>query len=171
MNFYRLILVTFHGPKHILYNMFTVSMCRNNDHLLSVNATTRTMDGNTFELYNPLERENFDISCTSTGAPLPSFRWTLNGQATRFIKTDSFTDYVITFRNVTTVPSFHRQYQEAVVSPGVTESTLHIQNFQSRDEGIYECIGSNIGRSTSASSFARIYVFFRRKLIRVEVSC
>lgn len=120
-----------------------------------MDARTSLINGSTIDFIVPLEGDSFDISCASIGAPVPNIRWTFNGQTTRFTQTDSFTDYVISMRrNVMTV---NNSYLEATVSPGVAESTLHIRNFQSHDEGIYKCIGSNAGSSITTSSSAIFY--------------
>ena len=124
-----------------------------------------TSNGRGIDFVTPREGQNIRISCTSTGAPLPSIRWARNSQnITLLATTDTFTDYVITLTNVTESQNL-LAYQEATVSPGRTVSTLDIENFQSEDEGIYECIGSNTGKTITAYSSAMIYVFFEGKFL------
>ena len=122
--------------------------------ITDIPITNVTGDG---ELIKKLQAgESVNISCTSVGAPVPTIRWTFNGvNITHFDQTETnYTDYV--FTEVITGPST----RASTITPGSSMSTLHILNFQSENEGIYECIGSNIGTSVTLSDSALVSVLF-----------
>ena len=77
-----------------------------------------------------------DISCTSTGGPVPTITWTLNNQPTKFSQTDVISNVINT------------------TIPGKVISTLHIINTEyPTHDGVYTCNGSNIvSGSVSTSS-------------------
>ncbi len=60
--------------------------------LLLVDANTAISDGFT-SMVTVVEGRDVDISCTSTGVPVPTITWTLNNQTTPFRQTDVSTDY------------------------------------------------------------------------------
>ena len=90
------------------------------------------------------EGGSVDISCTSTGVPVPTISWTLNNMATPFNRTDSFTDHSV----------FIQRAGSVAITAGRVVSTLHIVNpLYPADEGVYVCIGLNThARVTSNSS-------------------
>ena len=78
-----------------------------------------------------IEGEGLDISCTSTGFPVPSIVWTLDDQPVPYDQTDILTDYNIN-------EGFNIE-----VTPGTMSSTLHIVNAQyPANDGVYKCTGS-----------------------------
>ena len=79
-----------------------------------------------------------NISCSSTGAPIPTIIWTLWDQPTPFEQIDVQTDTVILFvRDV-------NDDLVADVTPGSRESTLQIVSAQyPAHDGVYQCTGSN----------------------------
>ena len=93
-----------------------------------------------------IEGENRNISCISTGTPVPTITWTFNSQSTPFTQTDHLTDHnvIVTGSGTALVAT--------IVTPGNVVSTLHIVNAQyPTNSGEYVCSGSNInGVSTSA---------------------
>ena len=94
--------------------------------LLSVGANTSVSSG-TDDVLTVIEGESVDISCTSTGAPVPTISWTFGDLMTSFRQTDSPT-------------------------PGSVVSTLHLVNTSyPAHDGVYVCTGSNVLMSSSAS--------------------
>ena len=82
-----------------------------------------------------------NISCTSTGGPVPTITWTLNDQPTSF----SQTDIIINDNNT--------------MSPGKIVSTLHISNIKfPTHEGVYICNGSNIVSGFVSTSSVSIFL-------------
>ncbi len=80
------------------------------------------------------EGDDVDISCTSTGIPVPTaITWILNNYTTPFNQTDTLVDFTIELPIGSMVP---------VVTNGELMSTLHIVNAQyPSHDGVYECIG------------------------------
>lgn len=82
-----------------------------------------------------MEGESVNISCTSTGLPVPTISWMLNNQTTPFNKIDTLNDiYEIM-------------------------STLHIVRAQyPAHNGIYECIGTSTHNEVSSTDSIMITV-------------
>ncbi len=98
-----------------------------------------------------LEGGAIDISCNSTGGPIPSITWTINNQNTNFNQSDVVTNPVINTNPVTT-------------TPGYTVSTLHIVNAQyPTHNGMYTCTGTNTISGTQQTSSANITVQIQGK--------
>ena len=92
---------------------------------------------------------NVDISCTSTGVPVPTITWTLNNQETNFSQTNISTE--------TDIAIFGAGRIE--VTPGNVVSTLHIVNAQyPADDGVYVCTGSNTHAGVTTNSSAMVTV-------------
>ena len=92
-----------------------------------------------------------NISCISTGIPVPIITWKLNNLITSFSQTDVSTDFEVRVirQGGTLVPE---------VTSGNIVSTLHIENIQSpAHNGVYECTGTDPD-NTSVSSTAMITV-------------
>ena len=88
-----------------------------------------------------------NISCTSTGIPVPIMIWKLDNIVTSFNQTDVITDFEVNATRRNSVPE--------VISGNIV-STLHIENVQYPTHyGVYMCIGSNPD-NTSISSTATI---------------
>ena len=90
-----------------------------------------------------------DISCKSTGGPVPTITWTFNNQLTNFSQTDVIT------QATTTEPV--RQPDGtflSTVTPGNVISTLYIVDAQyPTHDGVYTCTGNNsMDVSTTTSS-------------------
>ena len=82
-----------------------------------------------------------NISCTSTGRPVPTITWKQNNQPTSF----SQTDIIINAINS--------------MSPGKIISTLHILNIEyPTHEGVYTCNGSNIVSGFVSNSSVSIFL-------------
>ncbi len=96
-------------------------------------------------------RQAVNISCTSTGLPLPTIRWTFNGSdEIPFNHTDISTDFVPR----DTMGDFY-QSPYLIISHGNATSILHVKNIRyPEDQGVYKCIGSNTGTSITATSSA-----------------
>ena len=89
-----------------------------------------------------------NLSCTSTGIPVPAITWTFNNQSTFFNQIDASTDHNVTItgeiNNLTTV-----------VVQGSVVSTLHIVNAQHpATAGEYVCTGSNTHSGVTYSTSA-----------------
>ena len=90
------------------------------------------------------EGGNINISCTSTGVPIPNITWTFNNQLTSYLQSDIYTNYSVNYNTV--------DYGLAVF-PGSVVSTLHIVNAQyPADGGVYVCTGSNEDGVTSSAT-------------------
>jgi hypothetical protein len=110
-------------------------------------ANTTTSNGT--GVVSVAEEGNVDISCSSTGVPIPAVSWTYNNQPTTFAATDSSTDHSI---RVLSGGSFE-------VTPGRVVSTLHIVNAQyPSNEGVYVCTGSNTYDGVTTTSSATVSV-------------
>ena len=80
------------------------------------------------------EGTNGSIACMSTGAPVPTIRWTFNNQPVRFNTTETMNDNLML---------------------GSITSTLHLNDVRfPDDEGVYICIGS------SATTFTTSEIIF-----------
>ncbi len=112
--------------------------------LLLVDANTTISDGFT-NMVTVVEGGDVDISCTSTGVPVPTITWTLNNQTTPFSQTDVSTDFSIRIERDSSsnlVP---------VITSGNLVSTLHIVNAQyPSHDGVYECTGDSDTGGTSS---------------------
>ena len=98
-----------------------------------------------------VEGGSVNISCISTGVPVPIITWKLNNLITSFSQTDVSTDFSarVIRQGETLVPE---------VTSGNIVSTLHIEGAQyPAHNGIYECIGTDPD-NTSVSSIAMITV-------------
>ncbi len=92
------------------------------------------------------EGGSIDISCNSTGGPIPSITWTINNQNTNFSQSDDVTNPIFNTNPVTT-------------TPGYTVSTLHIVNAQyPTHNGVFTCTGTNTISGTQQTSSASITV-------------
>ena len=89
-----------------------------------------------------------DISCKSTGGPVPTITWTFNNQPTTFSQTG-----VITKANTEAVRQMDGTFL-SIITPGNVISTLHIVDLQyPTHDGVYTCTGNNsIDASTTTSS-------------------
>ena len=105
-----------------------------------------------------VEGGSVNISCISTGIPVPIITWKLNNVITSFNQTDVSTDFEVRVirQGGTFVPE---------VTSGNIVSTLHIESFHyPAHNGTYECIGSDPG-NTSVSNKAMITVQVKGKNI------
>ena len=97
-----------------------------------------------------LEGGSVNVSCTSTGNPLPMFRWVLSGMNVNFTQSSTTLELQTSGGSVDSPFSF---------TVGSTTSTLHIVNvgyFQ--DIGTYECIATNAHNGVEATSNSSIAV-------------
>ena len=78
-----------------------------------------------------------DISCKSTGGPVPTITWTFNNQPITFSQTDVIT--LATTQAVRQDDTF-----VTIITPGNVMSTLHIVDAQYPTKyGVYTCTGNN----------------------------
>ncbi len=92
------------------------------------------------------EGESVVILCNSTGGPIPSITWTLNGHKTSFHQSDTFT-------------SGRYSNSLSTASPGYVVSTLHLVNVQYPvHEGVYGCHGTSIVANSIVTSSVNITV-------------
>ena len=114
-----------------------------------------TVDPNTTIVGNSVVRVveggSVNISCISTGVPVPIITWKLNNHIASFSQTDVSTDFSarVIRQGGTLVPE---------LTSGNIVSTLHLENTQyPAHNGVYECIGMDPD-NTSVSSTAIITV-------------
>ena len=72
-----------------------------------------------------------NISCASSGIPVPTISWTINNHPAPFNETSQVTDFIFSTST-------------AKITEGNVVSTLHIANIQyPAHHGVYVCTGSN----------------------------
>lgn len=93
-----------------------------------------------------IEGEDVNISCNSTGIPIPTITWTVDNQAVTYSQTDITYDY--------SAGSFEEGSFE--VNPGVIISSLLITNLQysAHHDVVYVCTGQNIYGEDTSNSYA-----------------
>lgn len=95
------------------------------------------------------EGGSVNISCTSTGVPVPTITWTLNNQTAPFTPTAMSTDHSVIIDN----------NRNVVVTRGSVVSTLRIEGAQyPAHDGVYACIGTNSHAGVSSTSTVMITV-------------
>ena len=117
-------------------------------HFLAVDPNTTIVGSSVVRV---AEGGSVNISCISTGVPVPIITWKFNNLFVSFSQTDVITGFevIVIRQGGTLVPE---------VTSGNIVSTLHIEGFQyPAHNGTYECIGSDPG-NTSVSSTAIITV-------------
>ena len=117
-------------------------------HFLAVDPNTTIVGSSVVTV---VEGESVNISCISSGVPVPIITWKLNNLITSFSQTDVSTDFSVRLirQGETLVPEF--------ISGNIV-STLHIENTQyPAHNGVYECIGTDPD-NTSVFSTAMITV-------------
>ena len=118
-------------------------------HFLAVDPNTTIVGSSVVRV---VEGGSVNISCISTGVPVPIITWKLNNLITSFSQTDVSTDFsarLIRQQDQTLAPE---------VTSGNIVSTLHIENIQyPAHNGVYECTGTDPD-NTSVSSTAMITV-------------
>ena len=96
------------------------------------------------EFVSVSEGGSINISCTSTGAPVPSITWVLNNQPTNYSQTDIVKD--------------NHDYTATGI-PGYVVSILHIVHAQYEVHvGVYECISKNSVDESTDQYAAKITV-------------
>ena len=117
-------------------------------YLVDANTSVSSGDG----VVSVIEGGNVDISCISTGVPVPTITWTLNNQTISFTQTDTPTNYQVTVTGEDTS-------LVTVVTPGNVVSTLHIVNAQyPANTGEYVCTGSNTHAGITIDSPSTIII-------------
>ena len=122
-------------------------------HFLAVDPNTTIVDSSVVKV---VEGGSVNISCISTGVPVPIITWKFNNLFVSFNQTDVITDFEVRVirQGGTLVPE---------VTSGNIVSTLHIEGFQyPAHSGVYECIASDPD-NTSVSSTAMITVQVKGK--------
>ena len=104
------------------------------------------------------------ISCNSTGAPVPSIAWTLNGQPVTFNVSE-----VITSSGVQLVRRDPNDASSGFV-PVTTSSivsSLRISNAEYPDhDGVYTCTGTNNNLATNSSDIIIVEVISKPKCLQ-----
>ena len=112
------------------------------------NSNTTFTEGQD-EIVTISEGNSVDISCKSTGGPVPTITWTFNNQPTTFSQTD-----VITQATTELDDTF-----VTIVTPGNVISTLHIVDAQyPTHDGVYTCTGNNSMDASDNTSSVNITV-------------
>jgi hypothetical protein len=90
--------------------------------------------------------ESLTLSCSSTGVPLPTISWSVNGQIVNFDRIDQSTEPSLFIHTP--------RYTSATL--GIVNSTIRIEDIQYlADDGVYLCTGSIVhagGEDTSSAS-------------------
>ena len=108
-------------------------------------AQTNVTDGDT--AVSVRETASVNISCTSSGLPVPTITWTHHNTPVRFDQTDTSTDPVVEVLSA----------GEYALTQGHVVSTLHVADAHyPEDEGTYMCVGSNTHGDTTTTSSASI---------------
>ena len=108
------------------------------------------------------EGGSVDISCTSTGSPIPTISWELHGLPTPFPQTDSVTPFQVD------IPEFG----DFSFTPGNTNSRLSITNASfPAHNGEYICTGHNSHRGTESSTYSNITVQVWGKFPTIPSRC
>ena len=98
-----------------------------------------------------LEGYDINISCTSTGGPIPTVSWTFNKQPINFEQSD-----IIKPATGTSARQSDGTFLN-IVTHGNVMSTLHIKNAQcSTHTGLYTCTGRNSMEITAHTGSANI---------------
>ena len=96
-----------------------------------------------------LEGESVDISCTSSGNPIPTISWELRGSPASFPQKDAVTNFHAD------VPKFG----EFNFTAGSITSVLTITGANYPEhEGTYKCIGRNSHREVESNVYSNITV-------------
>ena len=96
------------------------------------------------------------VSCMSTGIPVPSITWRIDNQTTSFFQIDTITDVSFEMRRSVTTG----------IQRGSIVSVLYIENAQyPTHHGIYECTAVNTDNLANFSSSATITVHIQGKRV------
>ena len=105
-----------------------------------------------------------DISCKSTGGPVPTITWTFNNQPTILSQTD-----VITQASTEAVRQPDGTFVSIVTLGNVT-STLHIVDAQYRThDGVYTCTGNNYVSASDNTNSVTITVQVQGMLVKTSL--
>ena len=116
----------------------------------AVNASTSVTGGNAMVVVG--EGRSVNISCTSTGVPVPTISWTLHGQPAPFTQRDVSEDVVVTVQ-------WSGSAHTPVVTPGRVTSSLPIERAKyPAHDGVYACTGTNSHAGVSSTSTVMITV-------------
>ena len=109
------------------------------------------------------EGNSVDITCKSTGGPVPTITWTFNNQPTIFSQTD-----VITQATTEAVRQMDGTFV-STITPGNVISTLHIVDAQyPTHDGVYTCTGNNSMDASDNTSSVTITVQVQGMLDKPE---
>ena len=107
---------------------------------------------------------NVDITCKSTGGPVPTITWTFNNQPTTFSQTD-----VITQATTEAVRQMDGTFV-SIVTLGNVMSTLHIVDAQyPTHDGVYTCTGNNSMDTSDNTSSVTITVQVQSMLVKISL--
>ena len=110
------------------------------------------------------EGNSVDITCKSTGGPVPSITWTFNNQPTTFSQTD-----VLTQVTTEAVRQPDGTFVSIVMSGNVI-STLHIVDAQyPTHDGVYTCTGNNSIDALDNTSSVTITVQVQGMLVKTSL--
>ena len=100
-----------------------------------------------------------DVSCKSTGGPVPTITWTFNNQPTTFSQTDDITQ--------ATTQISRENPNNPTITPGNVISTLHIVDaLYPNHDGVYTCTGINSMDVSTTTSSVNITVQVQGMLVR-----
>ena len=105
--------------------------------------------------------DGINISCTSTGGPVPTITWSVNNQPTNFTQTD-----IITQPRSTPIRQEDGTFK-SIITPGNVVSALHIVNPQyPTHDGVYICAGRNSIGDIATTNSVNITVQVQGMLVR-----
>ena len=133
-------IVTSPGRSLVTVSIDGINIVINN----TVDASTTANNGS---LVRVVEGESVTISCTSTGAPVPTITWTFNTQPVQIIPTK-----VVTESQAMLVRTNPNDFISDIVVGNIMSSISIVNAQYPEDDGEYTCIGTNDIQMMNCSS-------------------